>query len=485
MNIDDFFGKKLNELGNPDSAADWAAMEAMLDAKKKGGWLASNKLVVVVLLIGICGLVCWLQYGAIEDKNTTTALQETELNESSSIIDPVLMDSIDGNKESKNDNQSTNVIEESANDLTFSTSSQTSKKTKSAQAVISETLIENNGIKRTSDVQEVKETTTVVPREQTIVSKQVENVVLENAEMSDSPIDPAKESTAETVDETTTNTQVSQPYIVPVQLYAKYIEEIYKADIMLGNKHLAIAGVPMPSKKWQCGIGSYMGAYDYQRSKPQGTQANKEQMQNAYRYGINGAAYKNNWKINLGLGATQMREQNTYVAQEYSYTYDTSYALVDRNFDQTPTGRNRALIAQKVEVSSVDSTEYAICESCKTTFSYIDIPLSVQYQFGKSRMKFIGEIGGGLSILTRANGYYTLAHTLGENGSYEVGPVEKTDLNRVLYNGNAALGLSYRINSKLTMYSSYGMRWYQTSMTKNYEQVPILRGIRIGVELRL
>lgn len=208
-------------------------------------------------------------------------------------------------------------------------------------------------------------------------------------------------------------------------------------------------------------------------------------MQNAYRYGINGAAYKNNWKINLGLGATQMREQNTYVAQEYSYTYDTSYALVDRNFDQTPTGRNRALIAQKVEVSSVDSTEYAICESCKTTFSYIDIPLSVQYQFGKSRMKFIGEIGGGLSILTRANGYYTLAHTLGENGSYEVGPVEKTDLNRVLYNGNAALGLSYRINSKLTMYSSYGMRWYQTSMTKNYEQVPILRGIRIGVELRL
>ena len=204
MNIDDFFGKKLNELGNPDSAADWAAMEAMLDAKKKGGWLASNKLVVAVLLIGICGLVCWLQYGAIEDKNTTTALQETELNESSSIIDPVLMDSIDGNKESKNDNQSTNVIEESANDLAFSTSSQTSKKTKSAQAVISETLIENNGIKRTSDVQEVKETTTVVPREQTIVSKQVENVVLENAEMSDSPIDPAKESTAETVDETTT-----------------------------------------------------------------------------------------------------------------------------------------------------------------------------------------------------------------------------------------------------------------------------------------
>jgi hypothetical protein len=223
----------------------------------------------------------------------------------------------------------------------------------------------------------------------------------------------------------------------------------------------------------------------YEREKPVSVKPLSETPLTSLTYGLDLFAKRNSWGFKLGVHGLNFEEIVNYQDESHTTTYDTSFVLVKRNFETSSHGKTIALVKKVIE-GTTDTTVVPLCTNCKTVFSYIEIPLSVQREWGWYRFKFFAQSGIGVSFLQKAKGMYSTDLVVMDKGSqYEIDDLLKSDLNKTLFSTSFKLGLSYAVSSKFAVFGSYGYRFQRTSLMKAYVQKPTLRALIFGVEINL
>ena len=202
-------------------------------------------------------------------------------------------------------------------------------------------------------------------------------------------------------------------------------------------------------------------------------------------YGIDFQLKRNNWIVKSGIGFVSLKEQTNYLSKQNTYGYDTSFRLLNEQYAYTPRGTRIALIEEHVDTFKTGELEQVECEDCITKFSYVTVPLAIQYELVKNRMIYFGEVGMNASFLKNSAGNYTFRST-DSTQSYRIEEVTNhPSLTKVLVYAQASAGVKYRISSKLNAYASYGFSKGLNSMMADYDQRAVLNQIRIGFEFKI
>ena len=206
-----------------------------------------------------------------------------------------------------------------------------------------------------------------------------------------------------------------------------------------------------------------------------------EQTLNRAGYNLQFMALKNRWGIKAGIGLLQLAERTNYQSISKSYSIDTVYRLVNPNYGLSPTGNSIALIKKKLDTTTTVWNTVANPNAI-AQFTYLKIPLMVNYEMGRKRFRFYFEAGLNTAIRVKQKGYYTSF----ENNQYHVVNLKNNDLsNSILFQSYAGFGVKYAIGKSLNMVGGYGFSKGLNSMVKGYVQKPNSQFFNLGLELKL
>lgn len=233
--------------------------------------------------------------------------------------------------------------------------------------------------------------------------------------------------------------------------------------------------------KWQYFIAP---GYEYDLYKTDANQTGLkayERKLNTSGYNLNFIAIKNNWGFKTGIGLLQLSELTNYVSIKSNYRLDTSYKMVDANFEQTPAGTRIALIKRQIDTSLTYSQSINNPDS-KFELTYFKIPILASYALEFNRIDIFINAGINSSFLLQKRGYYT---TFSDN-SFSVKNVKSgNDFNKVLFQTYTAIGIRYQLVNSLNIYAAYGLSMSLNSITKSYSKKPNLNLYTLGLEIKL
>ncbi len=199
-------------------------------------------------------------------------------------------------------------------------------------------------------------------------------------------------------------------------------------------------------------------------------------------FGLDVRMEKNNFSLVSGLGALQLTEQTNYISQMNRFTFDTSYHLIDRNFYKLPDGKYAALLERQVDTTSVTTKDTVFCKDCLTKFTYLTIPLAVQYGYEAGKIVCFGEMGFNFAFIRKVQGLYSNRSLGTDENNPETGRVLKEDLSKALVQFKAAAGIRYRFAPSVSLNTRIEYHRALNSMMIDYTQKPSLVGIRVGME---
>jgi hypothetical protein len=233
-------------------------------------------------------------------------------------------------------------------------------------------------------------------------------------------------------------------------------------------------------------VGVYGSSSAFDKIKPIGFNhdiSKSEVPLSVMEYGLYGGVQSGKWLINIGVSKTYFQEQTNYESYQYNYTHDTSYTLVSSNFGTTAGGKNLGLLKRTIESTVYDSISKIDCLDCLAKFSYINVPISVQYEVTKTGFKYFGEFGFVSSFLNDQSGLYTLSATSSELGTYyQVGSLTSDKVQKVLLQASAQVGLKYECFTRYHLVGSYRYQIAFNSMMKDYNQKLKTHGVLLGLE---
>lgn len=208
---------------------------------------------------------------------------------------------------------------------------------------------------------------------------------------------------------------------------------------------------------------------------------NEEKNLNSTGFNLNMIAAKKGWRFKSGLGYMQLNTRTNYSSETRTYSFDTSYAMIERNYGQTPAGKPLALIKRRIDTTTTVNT-FIKNPNALANISYLKIPLTAAYTFGNAQWGLFVETGFNLAIRMQSKGEYTTY-----NGStYEPRDMKTSgDIRPMLLQANAAFGLRYRIVKGINISGSYGFNRSLNSVTRSYQRLPALNYYQLGFEFRL
>jgi len=199
------------------------------------------------------------------------------------------------------------------------------------------------------------------------------------------------------------------------------------------------------------------------------------------KIGLNVEAKKGNFKLFSGLGFTRFNTTTNYKTEGKTYTYDTSYYMVKRNYTNSPSNNGIALIKRQIDTSSQSYT-VKHCANCAQRFDYLSIPLGLGYSipFIGSSIDIDAQLVG--NVFLGQKGEY--ANLIDGNGSVESVFIES--INQPLFwESRFGLGLSQTFNDRFRIGANFGYNYGLSSMMKNYEQKPSYWSTRVNVGILL
>lgn len=423
INVDQFFKEKFSSLGQHDASQDWMAMEKMLNQQSKKAILF--RLCAAILLI-LVGFGVWFSI----DKSTPTQTTSIEVNNSNSVI-----------TEQKASSKSAEPTSITNNTESASTPNHQSPSSETVKSPLTEKL--EKTIEKAAYFPSDKDIS-IIPNE-----SEIRNV---NAS------------------ELTWNLNSKKQFILfeneDISLFIKNTTELF-----------------LPYSKWQFGLAPFIGLNTYKRSKPESAATASESPLNNRNLGLVAYAKHGNWNIRLGINNLNLTEKTNYKQTQYSYVYDTSFALIKRNYETTPNGKTTALVKETI-TTTTDSTIVVNCPECVAKFQYVQVPIAAQYTIGKKRLICFVEGGVSLSFLRKTSGMYSVSGTTNKEGQtdYEIGELNKSNVNKTLWSTHARLGLKYRLTTKISVFGSYGLSYFQQSMLTSYSQKAQMQQIQLGME---
>ncbi|MGB0850500.1 MAG: hypothetical protein ACPGTP_04590, partial [Bacteroidia bacterium] len=239
--------------------------------------------------------------------------------------------------------------------------------------------------------------------------------------------------------------------------------------------------------RFSLSVSPFVGVVDYSRNQNLqgladdfGLKASEKELK-SLEYGVRIGVNKKKWSIVSGLEFLKLNEVVSYSAPTKETSYETKKMISNANFTTTSRGTRVALMSDVIVDSTENIVEKQICENCDFNVSYVRIPLNIQYNFGSGRLQYFGNAGASLLHATNAGGKYSI----GENVALEIKDISTADVTRNMIQIDASIGARYRILNNLSVWGSINLSQGTVSMLNTYEQVPELRSIRVGLEIKL
>jgi hypothetical protein len=487
-NIDDIFKKGLDGKGMEYSDASWAAMEGMLGGKKVG-FIARYKLLLglgSVLFISSVGLWYFINKNKANTVNTPSVVtyneENTAINKTPGYVD-------------------------TAESADYESSKVLATKESSIPLVNKEVTIAaaQTNIPRIGKTADIEESARVDYSKGTISDNPTAGITTIDA--TDNGFRNYEPLTVSATGSTqTSSTDVTSSSEAETLVKSDFQEAISTNRIRINGFGYEVSAngaseldfLKNTTKKKFSFYGSpYVGYVNYTKNTVLPENASDEQnnlgksnTENAYNYGLNIGVKKGNWMLSSGLAMLSLREKTYYTESQEEYTYINAPRISNAEYTTTPRGTRVALISQEKEDSTLLSSTNQICEGCEVSFNYISVPLNLQYNLGKKRLRYFVEAGISASFLINAKGTYALLKNA--NKDITVLPTtEIVDLStseevaKMLLQANAAVGAKYWLTPRWNLWTSYGYGMGLNSMLGSYEQKPTIQNLRVGVEFKL
>jgi hypothetical protein len=191
------------------------------------------------------------------------------------------------------------------------------------------------------------------------------------------------------------------------------------------------------------------------------------------------SANKKHWGFTTGLEYCKYQELNNYSNNTKSYTFDTSYNMVNAMYATTPKGTRIALISRIIDTLASQRLEAV---NASLGLHYLNIPLHVLYttKLGKFSLKF--EAGLNAGFLFRETGTYTNLI----QGNYVVKTAKgSNEFSPILSQSYLGLACSYPLYKQFSLQANVNMlnsmgTYMQGSLSKLNR-----KGFGLGVVYRL
>jgi hypothetical protein len=458
------------------STESWAAMEQMLDSKKIGFWARyKNWIGVLALVTAFSGMFYW---ATLSDKSSTNlnAKRESLTLENNTAIAP------NSNESGRSNDWSARGIQNSAKPA------ETSDNKAAIESKSMDTAMHN--LKTKSKTAKFKEPHTPLAKfidENT----QVTGTYAQHTGYISTPL--YTHSTSYTEDKTETSYQNILDYVQTINLksipFGAFNWNVNEP------KSLNINELKTPNKrKYAYVLSPYAGFIDYSKKLnfpsnvlDENNNLLESQTKTSYVGGLNFGVKLGNWVLSTGVGKQTLNEQTNYKMNNTHTKYEYALRVINHDYASTPRGTRVVQVGYQKVDSSTTTVTTSICENCEASFEYITIPVNLQYNVGKRRLRYFAEAGVTMSFLQKANGQYALLNTDSTGASVvNVSELSTSDQleKRILY-ANAALGAKYWLSPKWSVWTSYGYGLGLNSMFSSYEQKPSIQNYRVGLEFKL
>jgi hypothetical protein len=123
----------------------------------------------------------------------------------------------------------------------------------------------------------------------------------------------------------------------------------------------------------------------------------------------------------------------------------------------------------------------AMTKFSSNSLNYLNIPLSVKWHFGNSKLQFFATAGAGLNLLTSQTLDAQLDH------SYQYGGGRATNLKNNFFNGMIGAGVNYAFSKKIGLNFSPQYQFALTPMNENMpvKAMPRSFNLQLGLQLKL
>ncbi|HEY1046797.1 MAG TPA: hypothetical protein VGF79_10180 [Bacteroidia bacterium] len=211
------------------------------------------------------------------------------------------------------------------------------------------------------------------------------------------------------------------------------------------------------------------------------TKSGEEKYLSTMGYGLQYRLKKNRFVFSTGLGYNSTRIKSNYTTENRNVFYDTTYRIINPNYDQTNNGTRIALIKSFIDsnVNTYLSTPYP---NQKTVFSYLVLPFSTQYCMQYKKLSWYVEAGIEAKFLLAASGQFWFL----ENGKQKIESAQNnTAVKSTIMNAGIGIGIRLPIVKDIQLFS--GVHYYSplNSMVSGYSQKLGTARINLGFEFRL
>lgn len=504
-NIDDIFKKGLDGKGMEYSDASWAGMEQMLDTKQIG-FFARYKLLLgfgSLLLIGSIALLCYKSLSPDTTVNTPTVLAEMP-SETTTVKEEMAMNNrgimISENPTSTNHanipseipfiHNEQREISAIQRDVVSTDGNQDSKQ-------ISKTVSSSTNNKKFLDSQDFSFNAASTGKENSVMTSNP-NLINFGKDQSLRNIQVAAVAITPNINDfnSTLKTTETQDFEQLVDLKSKIVT-VFPYEVGASGLN-TLASLPNPkAKNISLYISPYVGYINYFKNAvvPKTTydrenNLGKSNAEASYNYGLNIGFKRGKWMLSSGIGMLHLKEKTYYTETNDAYTYVTAPRISNSAYTTTPRGTRVALITQENIDSTLVSTTDQVCEGCDVSFNYISVPLNLQYNFGKDRLRYFVEAGLSASFLQKAKGNYAIPAIIPNDSVFLpntpiVSLANGEEVSKMLLQANAAIGVKFWLSPKWNLWTSYGYGMGLNSMLSIYEQKPTIQNLRVGVEFKL
>lgn len=496
--IDELFEKGLDEKGLEYSGAQWAEMEQLLETKKGIFGAASRKYVIAGLTLVVLFLTYWLWPTTTLDttqNTTTTNAPNVEKLQGADLLTPHMAEgngeAVLASSENGIESETTNVEHIEANrDERMNLSSNGVDEVNTDEAMLnggeeaategmdalassrndggpSEEL--NSGLKgRAEEVENVEEIHTLNPEE---------NIASQPANGSNT----LSIAQAEYVEDIVIEDVVVPTPKADVEVLAQRQEgESVVSDDLVSSEDLF-------KPVWSFHVVPY-GSYTQHKRRSLAVEhvrdlKNTEETVMQSGFGLNVMAKRKNLVFKVGVEQLRMKEKTNYVTPAMRYTYDTTLVLVKSKYTQTPRGMQVALVKNRIDSTG---TEYqrVECPDCEVQFSYLNVPIGMQYEFHNGRFVYYLEFGGNIAFLSSKTGRYVLrdAPVADGNALGELG--EATVINTTMLQLDGGAGVKYRLYDGISLWTGYRYGLGLGSMFNSYNQKVGVQRLSAGLEFK-
>jgi hypothetical protein len=205
---------------------------------------------------------------------------------------------------------------------------------------------------------------------------------------------------------------------------------------------------------------------------------NQEKSLASISYGFDLRLQKSRWSILSGLGIMTLNEQLSYKSSSFTYEIDSHLRVVNWSYGNTPSGNRLILVDWQQDTLS--STEHITeCTSCSAQFSFLKIPLKVQYEFPVRIFKMHFGLGLNNHILFKTQGLYS--------ASDQVVNIDQRPgfVNQYMSSGSLELGIRAPLWGPVSYQAAYSIEKSFHSMIGDYRQIPTIQNLKIGLSVRL